>query len=182
LGTYDPDKDVVDLQKEPIIWYEESQVTGDSIHIELRKRRLDRVFVYGDAFAVSQSDSVHVNRFDQLTSQKMTLYFLNDKLEHIDAEGTAVSLYFLYDEGEPNGVNKVSGDRVLVSGQGGRAESIKVQGGTEGQYFPEKSVNGSESKYDLPGFKWRADRPRLERGLRIVSSPVENEESARIGR
>jgi len=180
-GVYYPDKDVVDLWGEPIIWYEESQVTGDSIHIELKKRRLDRVFVYGDAFAVSQSDSVHVNRFNQLTSQKMTLYFLNDKLEHIDAEGTAVSLYFLYDQGEPNGVNKVSGDRVVVSGKGGRAESIKVQGGTEGQYFPEKFVTGSESKYDLPGFRWRLDRPRLERGLKIVSLSTENEESAGIG-
>jgi lipopolysaccharide export system protein LptA len=180
MGVYYPDKDVVDLWKEPIIWYEENQVTGDSVHIDLKKRRLDRVFVYGNAFAVSQSDSVHLDRFDQLTSQKMTLYFLNDKLDHIEAEGTAVSLYFLYDQGEPNGVNKVSGDRVIVSGQGGKAESIKVQGGTEGQYIPEKFVNGSESKYDLAGFKWRTDRPRLGEGLKIVQWYIETEERANI--
>jgi hypothetical protein len=112
----------------------------------------------------------------------MTLYFLNDKLDHIEAEGTAVSLYFLYDQDEPNGVNKVSGDKVLVSGQGGKAESIKVQGGTEGQYIPEKFVNGSESKYDLPGFKWRTDRPRLGRGSKIVGWPVEIEQRARVER
>jgi lipopolysaccharide export system protein LptA len=181
LGIYYPDKDVVDLRKEPIIWYEENQVTGDSVHIELKKKRLDRVFVDGDAFAVSQSDSVHLNRFDQLTGQKMTLYFMNDKLDHIDAEGTAISLYFLYDQGEPNGVNKVSGDRVIVSGQGGKAESIKVQGGTEGQYIPEKFVNGSESKYDLPGLKWRTDRPRLGSNLRIVGWAVETEGRTKIG-
>jgi lipopolysaccharide export system protein LptA len=180
LGVYYPDKDVVDLRKEPIIWYEENQVTGDSVQIELKKRRLDRVLVYGDAFAISQSDSVHLNRFDQLTGQKMTLYFLNEKLDHIEAEGTAVSLYFLYDQDEPNGVNKVSGDKVLVSGQGGKAESIKVQGGTEGQYIPEKFVNGSESKYDLAGFKWRTDRPRLGRELKIVGWPVEIEQRARV--
>jgi lipopolysaccharide export system protein LptA len=182
MGVYYPDKDVVDLRKEPIIWYEENQVTGDSVHIVLRKRRLDRVFVYGDAFAVSQSDSVHLNRFDQLTSQKMTLYFSNDKLDHIEAEGTAISLYFLYDQNEPDGVNRVSGDKVLVAGQGGRAESIKVQGGTEGQYIPEKFVNGSESKYDLAGFKWRTDRPRLGGDLRIVGWTAETKERAGIER
>jgi lipopolysaccharide export system protein LptA len=181
-GIYYPDKDVVDLRKEPVIWYEKSQVTGDSVHIDLKKRRLDRVFVYENAFAVSQSDSVYVNRFDQMTSQKMTLYFLNDKLEHIEAEGTAVSLYFLYDRGEPNGVNKASGDRVLVFSEDGRAESVKVQGGTEGQYIPEKSVNGSESKYNLPGFKWRMDRPKLGKDFRIVSLPSDNNERGRIGR
>lgn len=181
-GIYYPDNDVVDLRKEPIIWYETSQITGDSIRIELKKRRLDRVFVYGNAFAASQSDSVYVNRFDQMTGQKMTMYFMNDKLERIDAEGTAVSLYFLYDRGEPNGMNRASGDRVLVFAQDGRAESIKVQGGTEGQYIPEKSLIGSESKYNLPGFHWRTDRPKLGRDLSVVALPFENNERVRVGK
>jgi lipopolysaccharide export system protein LptA len=181
-GIYYPDNDVVELRKEPVVWYEESQITGDSIRIEVKKRRLDRVLVYGNAFAASQSDSVHVNRFDQMTGQKMTLCFLNDKLERIDAVGTAVSLYFLYDRGEPNGMNRASGDSVLVFAQGGRAETVKVQGGTEGEYIPEKSLAGSESKYNLPGFIWRTDRPRLRRNLSVVALPFENNGRARVGK
>jgi lipopolysaccharide export system protein LptA len=181
LGFFYPDKDLVELQKEPIIWYEESQVTGDSIHIELKSRRLDRVFVHGDAFAITQSDSLYVNRFDQMMSQEMILYFSNDKLERIEAEGTATSLYFLYDQGEANGVNKASGDRIVLYSEEGRAESIKVQGGTEGQYVPEKLVGGSEAKYDLGGFNWRTDRPRLGKGLTIVPTSTEHGERAKVG-
>jgi lipopolysaccharide export system protein LptA len=180
-GIFYPDKDIVELQKEPIIWYEENQVTGDSIQIELKSRRLDRVFVHGDAFAVTQSDSLYANRFDQMTSQEMILYFSNDKLERIEAEGTAISLYFLYDRGEPNGVNKASGDRIVLYSKDGRAESIKVQGGTEGQYVPEKLVSGSEAKYDLAGFNWRMDRPRLGKGMTIVVTSTEHGERARVG-
>jgi lipopolysaccharide export system protein LptA len=181
-GIYYPDDDVVELRKEPVIWYEVSQITGDSIRIELKKRRLDRVFVRGNAFAASQSDSVYVNRFDQMTGQKMTLYFLNDKLERMDAVGTAVSLYFLYDRGEPNGANRASGDSVLVFARDGRAETIKVQGGTEGEYTPEKSLVGLESKYNLPGFILRTDRPRLGRNLSVVALPFENTERAGVGK
>ncbi len=179
-GVYYPDKDVVDLRDEPIIWYEESQVTGDSVHIQLKKRRLDRVFIHGNAFAISQSDSLHVNRFDQLTSQKMTLYFSDDKLQHIEAEGTAVSLYFLYDQGQPDGVNKTSGDRVDVYSQNGRAERIKVIGGTEGHYYPENLVAGSEQSYSLPGFRWRIDRPKLGSDLNIVALPSNRNDRTRL--
>jgi lipopolysaccharide export system protein LptA len=180
-GVFYPDKDLVELQKEPIIWYEESQVTGDSIHIELKSWRLDRVFVHGEAFAVTQSDSLYLNRFDQMTSQEMILYFSNDKLERIEAEGTATSLYFLYDRREPNGVNKASGDRIVLYSKDGRAESIKVQGGTEGQYVPEKLVSGAEGKYDLAGFNWRTDRPRLGNGLTIVATSTGQGERTKDG-
>ncbi|MEK6570382.1 MAG: OstA-like protein [Bacteroidota bacterium] len=180
MGVYYPDKDVVDLRMEPIIWYEESQVTGDSVYIQLRKRRLDRVFVYGNAYAISQSDSLHENRFDQMTSQKMILYFSDSKLDHIEAEGTAVSLYFLYDQGVPNGVNKASGDRIFVYSRNGRAESIKVVGGTEGKYYPENLVAGSEESYNLLGFRWRTDRPKVGNDFNIVVLPIEKNERTRL--
>jgi lipopolysaccharide export system protein LptA len=180
-GVYYPDSDFVEMQRDPIIWYEGSQVTGDSVRIELKKRRLDRVFAHGSAFAATESDSLYANRFDQMSSKDMVLYFSDDRLERIEAEGTAVSLYFLYDGGEPNGVNKTSGDRILLYAKDGRAQSIKVLGGTEGRYFPEKFVNGSESKYDLAGFKRRTDRPRLGKDLTIVAKPTETSEGARSG-
>ena len=181
-GVYYSNQDIVILHNQPIIWYQDNQVTGDSVRIYLRKRRLDRVWVQGNTFAVSQSDSLaverseHGDRFNQLTSQSMTLYFANDALQHIDAEGTAVSLYFLYEDGKPNGVNKSSGDKIFVYSKDGRTESIKVVGGTEGKFFPENLVNGSVSSYSLPGFRWRTDRPRLGKDLSIVALPFDKNE------
>lgn len=176
-GVYYSQKESIVLRSSPIIWYEDNQITGDSMQIELRDRRLDRVYVSGRAFAVSRSDSLEdrkspsETRFNQLTSQRMTLYFSDDRLQQIEAEGTAISLYYLYENGVPNGVNKVSGDKIVLVSREGRAESIKVVGGTEGTYYPENLVAGRESSYNLPGFIWRKDRPRLGMPLTIVGLP-----------
>jgi lipopolysaccharide export system protein LptA len=180
LGIFYPDKDLVSLYKDPFVWYEKSQVRGDSIRIQLQKRRLERVLVYGNAFAASQNDSVHQDRRDQLTSQNMTLFFSNDSLKQIVAEGTATSLYFLYDDGKPNGVNRASGDKIFIVSREGHAEDIKILGGTEGKFYPENLVAGSLSSYDLPGFVWKVDRPRLARDLTIVSLPSEKHERSRV--
>jgi hypothetical protein len=47
----------------------------------------------------------------------------------------------------------------------GKAETITVYGGVEGEYFPENMVRGKETEYALPGFLWRANRPCLVRGV-----------------
>jgi lipopolysaccharide export system protein LptA len=180
-GIYFSERDFVILRGLPVIWYEENQVTGDSATIQLRKRRLEGLFVFGNAFATSRSDSSHPSRVNQQTSRTMTLYFSNDKLQRIEAHGMAVSLYFLYEDGRPNGVNRSSGDRIIVYSPEGTAEKIVVSGGTEGQYFPENLVSGSEASYNLPGFLWRTDRPTLSNDLNIVELPTTNE-GERVGK
>ena len=47
---------------------------------------------------------------------------------------------------------------------------------------PEKSLVGSESKYNLPGFIWRTDRPKLGRNLSVVALPFENSGRAGVGK
>ena len=39
-----------------------------------------------------------------------------------------------------NGMNKTSGDRIVMQFADGKAETIRVYGGVEGQYFPEPMV------------------------------------------
>jgi len=185
-GLYYPEKDLVLLKKDPIIWYEDNQITGDSMRIQLQERKLREVFVEGNAFAISRSDTLpdqkspSPTRFNQLTSQRMTLSFVDEELEHISADGTAISVYFLYEDGVPNGVNRASGDKIIVVSREGRAERINVIGGTEGKYYPENLVAGSESSYNLPGFRWRTDRPRSGKEFTIVSSPIEGNAGARL--
>ena len=152
------------LQMQPIVWYvtnphEDNQVSGDSIFIKLRKRKLETVFVEGSACAISRADSQHVNRFNQMTGQEIILHFAKNKLQQIDVDRTATSLYYLFDQGKANGANKTSGDHVTISFINGKIDKLKVIGGVEGQYFPEKMIKARESEYNLQGFNWREKRP-----------------------
>lgn len=156
--------DSVLLRKSPFIWYtsdsaQENQITGDSIFLKLNKRKLEHVYVEGRARAISQADVRFPNRFNQMTGQEIVMRFQDNKLHRIDVEKTATSLYYVFDNKKPNGVNKISGDHVTITFRNGRIDKLKVIAGVEGQFFPEKLIRHKESDYNLQGFVWRADKP-----------------------
>lgn len=156
--------DSIVLRGTPVIWYRDTQVAGDSINVYLTQRKLRRLHVMGSAFAVSRSDSLHPERYDQIAGDRLRMLFGTQGLSRTDVEGRAVSLYHLYDDSLANGVNRTSGDRIVMLFAEGRAETITVYGGVEGEYFPENMVRGKESDYALPGFIWRTSMPHLVRG------------------
>ena len=159
-GVYMPLAGALILTKEPVVWYDENQVSGDSIEIRLENRKLRSVYVQGRAIAASRSDTASVHRFDQLTGRSLTLFFGAGNIERIIAERQSTSLYYLFDDKAPNGANKSSGDRIVVEFTEGQVDRINVSGGVEGQYMPEQMLLGRERNYDLDGFQWYPMRPR----------------------
>lgn len=155
------DADSMLMRAAPVLWYGETQLTGDSINVYLRRRVLERISVMGNAFAISRSDSAFPVRFDQLTGDWLSMTFAEKKLHRIDVESRATSVYFLYEDSAANGVNKTSGDRIVMRFEEGQARAIHVYGGVQGQYFPELLVARREGEYRLPGFLWREERPFL---------------------
>ncbi len=151
--------DSIHFRESPVLWYQETQVTGDSITVFLAARSLERIVVVGNAFAASRSDSAFPARLDQMIGETMVIRFAARKLQRIDVDSRAVSLYHLFEDSLANGLNKTSGDRITMMFEAGRARSIRVAGGVEGQYFPENMVERREKEYALPGLRWRGDRP-----------------------
>ncbi|MFH2003521.1 MAG: LptA/OstA family protein, partial [Bacteroidota bacterium] len=97
-AVYYTDYDSIILRNKPFIWYDQTQVSGDSIFIKLQNRKLDKVYVVGNAFAISRSDSILRNRFDQMSGENITMTFSEDKIQNITVDVTATSLYYLYEE------------------------------------------------------------------------------------
>jgi hypothetical protein len=161
MVTFHTRGDSILMRTHPVLWYEETQVTGDSINLYMRSRALDRISVMGNAFALSESDSGFEGRFDQLSGESLGMQFTKKRLSRIDVDVRATSLYFVYEDSAANGVNKTSGDRIVMRFADGKAESIHVHGGVEGQYFPEPLVRRKVEEYRLPGFLRREDRPRM---------------------
>jgi lipopolysaccharide export system protein LptA len=167
-ATFFVDKDIIALQTHPIIWSGENQVTGDSIRVLMENNKLRNLWVKNRAMAISRVDTTLPNRFNQLTGRELTMYFRADKLEQVDVQRNATSLYYLFDNNEPNGVNKSSGDRILIDFIGSEVDRIKVIGGVQGQYFPEKMIFNREPEYNLDGFRIFENRPKRQ-GVKIVS-------------
>jgi lipopolysaccharide export system protein LptA len=158
---------VIILNGDPILWYGENQITGDSITARMSDNKLRALDVIGNAFSISRSkpseqDTLYPpDRFDQTSGQKIFMHFDNSKPERIRIEQSAISLYYLYDERALNGVRRESSDLIIIDFTDGKISTIRSINGVEGAYYPEKYVTGVESSYDLDGFNWREDRPEM---------------------
>lgn len=159
VAIFHTQDDSILLRRSPVIWYERTQVSGDSINVYLRRNKLDRVFVFGSSHAISRSDSLFPQKFDQITGDEMILHFGENGMERMDVNTRAISVYHVYEDSLANGLNKTSGDRIVMLWEEGKLSSIKVFGGVEGAYIPENLVQGREREYAVTGFVWREDRP-----------------------
>ena len=159
LVEYFTGEERIELYQKPVVWYNENQVTGDTIFLKLEKKRLKTATVRTRAFVLSQSDSVYPMRYNQLTGRMITLRFNDNKLQETFVERNAVSLYFLYNDTLPNGVNKTSGDYILMKFNEGKPSTIHVSKGIEGSYYPENLAEKDESRYNLDGFQLFTNRP-----------------------
>lgn len=164
VAVFHTGRDSMALFGDPYLWYRqedgaENQITGDTVTMSLRGGTADRVTVTGNALAVSEADSVLGGRYNQLAGQEIFLYFDGNRLTRIDVRSTATSLYYLFEEGKPNGLNRSSGNEVTISFRDGRVDSIRLDENVEGKYIPERMVAGKESEFNLPGFRWRTDKP-----------------------
>lgn len=155
-------KDEITLYRQPILWYEDNQVTGDTISLTLVKNKLKFAHVVSRAFAISLSDSAYPSRYNQLTGKKIDMEFVNEKLHEIAVTQNAISLYYLYDGKDPNGANQTSGDAITMSFENGKLDFIRVLKGIEGEYYPENMLKNGVEKYNLDGFNLRTDRPKFE--------------------
>ena len=65
----------------PVLWYELTQLSGDSIQIFLTKNQLDSIQVFKDGFILSQNKT-YANRYDQISGDQVTLYFDSLGINH----------------------------------------------------------------------------------------------------
>jgi lipopolysaccharide export system protein LptA len=161
-ARYYTQKQFIELRKEPVVWYDDNQASGDSITLFMSHNKLQHAVIRNRTFALSLSDSAYPARYNQLTGRKIEMFFQDDKLHEMTVVQNAISLYYLYDGKEPNGANRTSGDAITMSFFEGKIDLIRVVKGIEGTYYPDNMVLKNETKYNLDGFDLRGDRPTLK--------------------
>ncbi|MCX8010744.1 MAG: hypothetical protein N3A61_06295 [Ignavibacteria bacterium] len=150
--------------EQPVFWYENNQSFGDSIIVFIKDRKIEQATIFNDAFIISQ-DSLNPIRFNQLNGNFMRLTFENNQLKSVLVQGNALSIYYLYEENEPNGLNKSSGDSLLIEVVNNQVDRITLFGNPEGEYHPEELITGKEKDFQLAGFKWIENKPKKEEML-----------------
>jgi hypothetical protein len=164
LTTYyrDEEKIITDKISEdasrPILWYENSQLTGDSITIYLDEGAIKSLTVDYNSFMLSQN-KIFKQRFDQTSSDSVHLYFINNKLQNAEFAGRVQTIYYLYEEEKPNGVVKSTAHRAVIVFKENEIDQVKLYGSPTSEYYPESKVEGLERTFTLPKFVLKENRP-----------------------
>ena len=124
------------LYSDPVVLRELDEMRGDSIYMYMAGESIDRIELYGHASALSAPEFGAGGDFNRMYGRTIVIRLREGKIDNIVVTGNASSLYYLFEDMQPKGVNKATGDRIDLSFLQGKLETIKVIGGAEGTYYP----------------------------------------------
>ena len=178
LTTYYRDQEKIitdkinDNASRPILWYENSQLMGDSITIFLEEGQIKNLTVDYNSFMLSQNKTFKL-RFDQTSSDSVHLYFLENRLQRAEFAGKVQSIYYLFDDEVPNGLTKSTAHKAVIVFKENEIDQVRLYGSPTSEYYPEVKVEGLERTFTLPKFVLKENRP--QKIDFIMNLEVENE-------
>ena len=172
-------KGEMEFFRNPIIFSQESQVTGDFIkaYFDTKTDKIDSVNVLGNAFAISKVDSLNEVEYNQLKGKDMTVIFYNDEVDFMRVVGNAVALSYMDDVDEKTKIKERYGIDITYCGiieadvVSRQMELIACQIKATGKTYPESKFP-EELRY-LPDFKSRLEE-RFKNWKDIFISPPNN--------
>ncbi len=82
---------ILRLYKNPVLWSEGRQLTGDTIDIFMNDSTIDYAYIRKYAFSVEQKDSLH---FNQLKGMMLKMYFNEGKIKRVYAEENVETIVY----------------------------------------------------------------------------------------
>ena len=146
----------------PVLWSGNSQMTGDSIHIQSNTltERLDSLHVFYNAFIVDQDSS---GGFNQIKGKELIGKF-NDssQLEVVNINKNVENLiYTRNDKQELIGVNKGTSGRMEILFENKEMSVITNYDNPDDKTYPPEEL--PENARTLRGFTWRGDQRILSK-------------------
>jgi len=154
---YSTSDSVIRLYVHPIIWTQGSQLSGDTIDLQLKNKKFDNIELYPNAFVVNieKGDSTH---FNQSAGKKMRGFFNNDKLERLFIDGNAETIYFSRDSGKVSGMQRSLSSRIRINFKDSKLTDVTFLAKPEHRYGPLDKF--TEDDKILKGFLWKPkERP-----------------------
>lgn len=163
--TYTRSDSVVRMIYAPVAWSRGSQITGDTILMQLDSNSIRCMYIPDNSFMASRSGPEQAELFDQVQGKTLTAFFRNNAIDKMIVQPEAQSIYYSKDDaGAYVGVNEANS--VLMRFYFGTEKISKIKF----EQDVHQTVTPME-KADLPNtrlsrFKWLYDeRPKSKEEL-----------------
>ena len=146
----------------PVIWNEETQLSGDSIYIYIKDKRLTRINMCSNSTIISTHKDNEF-RFDQISGKNINMFFDKNGISYTDVKGNTLSIYYMYnDDKEPNGLIKSSSENAKIFFKDGQISDVKLYIKPLSEFHPENMIKGKEKDFTIPTFRIFSDKPTKE--------------------
>ncbi|MCK0131492.1 hypothetical protein MWU59_08245 [Flavobacteriaceae bacterium F08102] len=145
----------------PILWSNENQVYGDTIHLvsNIETEKLDSIKVLNNAF-IMQKDSV--GNLNQIKGRNILGRFIDNDLDNVLVVGNAEVIFFIRDEAKDEliGINKRSSSSIRFFFEEGKIKKAAFYVSPEGTTYPPSELPEEERLFQ--GAVWRIDEKPLK--------------------
>ncbi len=142
----------------PIVWAQGSQLTGDTIYLQLKDKKLNNMLLQHNSFIVNSEDKDSTN-FNQIKGKVITGYFKDNKLNQLFVDGNAESVYYVKDDSAYVGLNHQISSRIKMNFADGQLRAINFIRAVQASTKPMDKL--TEEDKILKGFIWKPkDRPK----------------------
>jgi lipopolysaccharide export system protein LptA len=159
--------------KNPMLWSEGSQQTGDTIHVFFKNNKINSFQVLQNGFIVNvETDST---KFNQVKGKRITGFFVKGELKNMYVDGNAESMYYNKKEnGEYDNLSQSVSSRIKFSFANKELTDVTTIKGNEGAVYP---IDKLPKEVLLTGFIWKPElRPvskaDIIRGIPLKSKPA----------
>ena len=149
--TYLMADSTIRMRVAPILWAEDSQLSGIDIDIKLKDQKVEWVLQKGNAFIISQDT---IEGFNQIKGADITSRFRDGNIHRVNVDGTkAETIYWIRDnDGSLIGIDVSDSETMAIEIENQSISIIKSFKDIHETMYPEEDLK--ESDRYLSGFKW----------------------------
>lgn len=147
---------------EPVLWSDRSQLSGDTIWLEMRNGKMDSLRIHGNAF-VMETDTLE--RYQQIRGKRMKGGFKDDQLHRMRSSGNGQTVYWAREkDGAEVGVNRADCSDLMMVFREGKPIRITFLVQPDAYLYP--TATAPPDQLILKGFKPRyGERPERKADL-----------------
>ena len=161
----------------PMIWAQGSQLSGDTVFLQMRNKKLDNMLLQHNSLIVNTegADSSH---FNQIKGKAITGFFKDNKLNSMFVDGNAESVYYIKEDTTYSGLNHLVSGRLKLLLKDNKLQNITAIRSIDAYITPMAELK--EEDKILKGFVWKPrDRPKSKEEIipQQTQQPVTEEQT-----
>jgi lipopolysaccharide export system protein LptA len=152
---YSSEDSIFRLLKNPVVFSNNSQISGDTIFIYTKNKKADRLYVFDNGIIINK---LNIRMYNQIAGRTLNGYFKNGELDYMRAKGLpAESIFYPQDQDSAFiGMNRSKGDLIDIYFKNKEINKVKFVKDVEGTFYPIRQI--PEKQRLLNNFLWQEKR------------------------